>query len=398
VTAIVRIAIISHMLTLLIFLVILSVLVLIHEAGHYFAARLFGVKAEEFGYGLPPRVFGFVKVGKHWKRVSGSDKREYANTVWSLNWLPIGGFVRIKGESGEAEHDADSFHVKPIWQRILILSAGVLMNWLLAAVLFSIGLMIGSPAVLDDLPPGATISKPQVTIIDTLPNSPAAKAGIQSGDVVVRVGAEDAKTLEQTRQLIADQQTRPFTLQLRRENKDLYVNVTSVYLAEAQRTGIGIGLVDTGTVRYPFLKAIQGGFILTVDYSKAVILTFVELFGDLFRGSAKTASQVTGPIGIAVTTGHIAKQGIMALIQFTAILSINLAVVNFLPIPALDGGRAAFLIVEGLRKKAMNRQTEALIHNISFLILIGLILLVTIRDVGRYGGVIVSGLKGLIGL
>src|SRR5882762_7704845 len=120
------------MLTLLIFLVILSVLVLIHEAGHYFAARLFGVKAEEFGYGLPPRVFGFVKVGKKWKRVSANDKKEYENTIWSLNWLPIGGFVRIKGEQGEGEHDHDSFHIKPIWQRIAILAAGVTMNWVLA--------------------------------------------------------------------------------------------------------------------------------------------------------------------------------------------------------------------------------------------------------------------------
>lgn len=384
--------------TLIIFLLVLSVLVLIHEAGHYVAARLFGVKADEFGYGLPPRVIGFVRVGKKWKKVGRKDDKEYANTIWSLNWLPLGGFVRIKGENGEGEHDTDSFHVKPIWQRILILAAGVLMNWFLAMVLFSIGLMIGAPAVLDELPPGAVVEKREVTIIEALPGTPAADAGIQAGDVLVRVGPEDAPSLERARQLIGDQGTRSFTLQIRRDGVDQFINITPVYLEKAQRTGIGVGLVDTGVVRYPFFRAIQGGVLLTWGYTKAVILTFTDLFRELIQGRTDTASQVTGPVGIAVTTGHIAKQGFIALVQFTAILSVNLAVVNFLPIPALDGGRAVFLIVEGFRRKAMNRRTEALIHNISFLILISLILLVTVRDVGRYGGVIIGGLKGLIGM
>ena len=384
--------------TLIIFLLVLSVLVLIHEAGHYFAARIFGVKADEFGYGLPPRMIGFVKVGNKWKHVGRKDTKEYANTIWSLNWLPLGGFVRIKGEQGEGEQDADSFHTKPIWQRVVILAAGVFMNWVLAVILFSIALMSGAPAMLDDLPPGADVQDRAVTIIETLPGSPAALAGIQAGDVIVRVGPEDAQTLERTRALILDQGTRPFTLQIRRDGADQFLNVTPVYLEGAGRTGIGVGLVDTGTVKYPFLQAIQGGFTLTVSYTKAVVLTFVDLFRDLIQGKSETAGLVTGPVGIAVTTGHIAKQGFIALVQFTAILSVNLAVVNFLPIPALDGGRALFLVVEWLRKKAIKRHTEALIHNISFLILIGLILLVTVRDIGRYGGVIVAGLKGLVGM
>lgn len=384
--------------TLIIFLLVLSVLVLIHEAGHYFAARLFGVKSDEFGYGLPPRIFGIVKVGKKWKVIGPKDHKEYENTIWSLNWLPLGGFVRIKGEQGEGQHDKDSFHVKPIWQRIVILAAGVSMNWILAIVLFSIGLMAGAPAVLEDLPPGAVIEKREVTIIETLPGSPAANAGIQAGDVIVRVGPDYAYTLEQTRGLIAAQGLHIFTLQLKRDGQDVSLNITPVALESSGRTGIGVGLVDTGVVRYPFLKAIQGGFTLTVGYTKAVILTFIDLFRELIQGKNDTAGQVTGPVGIAITTGHIAKQGFIALVQFTAILSVNLAVVNFLPIPALDGGRAVFLIVEGLRRKAMNRHVEAIIHNVSFLILIGLILLVTVRDLGRYGGIILGGLKGLVGM
>lgn len=288
--------------------------------------------------------------------------------------------------------------MKPIWQRIVILAAGVSMNWILAIVLFSIGLMAGAPAVLEDLPPGAVIEKREVTIIETLPGSPAANAGIQAGDVIVRVGPDYAYTLEQTRGLIAAQGLHIFTLQLKRDGQDVSLNITPVALESSGRTGIGVGLVDTGVVRYPFLKAIQGGFTLTVGYTKAVILTFIDLFRELIQGKNDTAGQVTGPVGIAITTGHIAKQGFIALVQFTAILSVNLAVVNFLPIPALDGGRAVFLIVEGLRRKAMNRHVEAIIHNVSFLILIGLILLVTVRDLGRYGGIILGGLKGLVGM
>ncbi|OGL73984.1 hypothetical protein A3E39_01935 [Candidatus Uhrbacteria bacterium RIFCSPHIGHO2_12_FULL_60_25] len=389
---------IVFMLTLLIFLLVLSVLVLVHEVGHYVAARLFGVKADEFGYGIPPRVVGFVKVGKKWKKVGRKDRKEYENTIWSLNWLPIGGFVRIKGEQGDGENDADSFHVKPIWQRIIILAAGVGMNWVLAAILLSIGLAVGVPTVVDQLPPGATVEQREVSIIETLKGSPAEQAGVKEGDVIVRIGPDEATTLEQVRELIVSQGTRPFTLLLRRDEQEVSLNVTPVYLEEAKRTGIGVGLIDTGIVRFPPLLAIQNGVVLTGTYTKVVLLTFIDLFRDLVKGGGETAEQVSGPVGIAVITGRIAKQGIMPLVQFMAILSINLAVVNFLPIPALDGGRALFLIVEGLRRKAIRRTTEALIHNISFLILLALIALVTLRDLGRYGGAIVGGLKGLVGM
>ncbi len=386
------------MLTLLIFLLVLSVLVLVHEVGHYVAARVFGVKADEFGYGIPPRIIGFVKVGKKWKKVGRTDRKEYENTIWSLNWLPIGGFVRIKGEQGDGENDADSFHVKPIWQRIIILAAGVGMNWVLAAILLSIGLALGVPTVVDQLPSGATVEQREVAIIETLKGSPAEQAGVKEGDVIVRIGPDDAKTLDQVRDLIVSQGTRPFTLLLRRDGQEISLNVTPVYLPEAKRTGIGVGLIDTGIVRFPPLLAIRNGIVLTGTYTKAVLLTFIDLFRDLVKGGGETAEQVSGPVGIAVITGRIAKQGIMPLVQFAAILSINLAVVNFLPIPALDGGRALFLVVEGLRRKAIRRTTEALIHNISFLILLALIALVTLRDLGRYGGAIVGGLRGLVGM
>jgi regulator of sigma E protease len=393
-----RICYTPAMITLLLFLVVLSVLVLIHEAGHYFAARMFGVKADEFGYGLPPRIFGIVRVGKKWKWVSGKDRKEYKNTIWSLNWLPIGGFVRIKGEQGEGGHDADSFHTKPIWQRVIVLAAGVGMNWLLAIVLLSIGLMVGAPAVVEGLPSGAIIEKRQVTIAEVLPDSPAKAAGLEAGDVITSVGGAMPEDVATTQQLIGSYKEKTFVLIVRRGEEERAFDVRPVYIASVDRAAIGVALVDTGTVRYPFFKAIYGGVLLTWEYTKLVTLTFVDLARELVQGRTDTASQVTGPVGIAVTTGQMARQGFVALMQFTAILSINLAVVNFLPIPALDGGRVLFLIFEGIRRKAMNRRVEAWIHNVAFLLLIALILFVTVRDLGRYGGSIWGGLKGLVGM
>jgi regulator of sigma E protease len=384
--------------TLIIFLLILSVLVLIHEAGHYLASRAFGVKADEFGYGLPPRIIGFVKVGKKWKRVGLRDQKQYEHTIWSLNWLPIGGFVRIKGEQGEGEHDKDSFHSHPIWQRIVILSAGVGMNWILAVVLISVGLMIGTPGVVDDLPAGADIRQHEISVMEILPGSPADKAGIKPNDAIVKIGDVPAEKLEQTRSEIASHGTNPTTVTILRDDRVLTVEVTPVYLEAAKRNGIGVGLIETGVVRYPPLLAIKNGVVLTGLYTKDVALSLIDLFRDIVSGGGETVSQVSGPVGIAVFTGRVAKQGIMPLLQFAAILSINLAVVNFLPIPALDGGRAVFLVVEGLRRKAMNRKTEALVHNISFLFLLLIIVLVTVRDLARYGGAIVNGLKGLVGM
>jgi regulator of sigma E protease len=143
--------------SLFLFLLVLSVLVLIHEAGHYLAARLFGVKADEFGYGFPPRLIGFVKDGKKWKRVSGQDTKVYKNTIWSINWLPLGGFVKIKGETEQGLNDTDSIHAKPVWQRLAIIAAGVFMNWVLAVVIFTGIYAIGTRLILDQDVAGARV-------------------------------------------------------------------------------------------------------------------------------------------------------------------------------------------------------------------------------------------------
>lgn len=383
----------------IIFLLVLSALVLIHELGHYLAARIFGVKADEFGYGFPPRLIGLVKDKGKWKRVGAKDDKEYANTIWSINWLPLGGFVRIKGENGEEQtiKDKDAFHNKPIWQRIIILAAGVTMNWLLAFVLFVGIFSFGATAMLDGVPKDAQIKNREVRVTNLLPGGPAEKAGLLPGDTILSIAGNAPADYEKAREGIANQGEKAFDVNYKRGDEQKTVTVQPVFLNEINKHGIGVGLADVGVVRFRFDRAVLYAAKAVYNYTIDVIVSFGTLFKDLVT-LHRVEQDVAGPIGIAVITGQVAKQGIAPLLQFAAVLSINLAVINFLPIPALDGGRVMFLIIEKVRRKAVARRLEARIHQIAFITLIVLILLVTLRDVGKYGGAIWGGVKGLIGI
>jgi regulator of sigma E protease len=387
------------MIQVLIFLLVLSVLVLVHEAGHYIAARIFGVKAEEFGYGFPPRAIGFVKTERGWKKVAGRDRSAYKNTVWSLNWLPLGGFVRLKGESGEGTGDADSFLTKKGWQKFIILAAGVCMNWVLAMFIFTIGFAVGVPAEIDALPPSAIVSNQHIEIVEVVSKSAAQNAGLQQGDQIVTINGQVPNHAEASRAMLADQTEKGFelTLEIKRDGMMQTVHAKPEFLEALGKPGLGVAIANIGTVRFPLHLAVVQGVTVTAQYTWLIINGFFSLIGSLF-GDRKLAGEVSGPIGIAVLTGHVASQGFWALMQFAALLSLNLAVINFLPIPALDGGRALFVVVESLRRKRNNPRFEAAIHQAGFVALIILILLVTAQDIGRYGGTIWNGLKGIIGL
>lgn len=386
------------MLAILMFLAVLSVLVLIHELGHFLAARIFGVKAEEFGYGFPPRLLGFVKDQGKWKRVSGKDENVYPNTIWSINWLPLGGFVRIKGEGTDDKYqDTDSFQHKPIWKRSVILAAGVAMNWLLAYLIFITIFLAGAPSVLEDVPPGATIQDRSIRITNVMAGLPADKAALQAGDQIVSVAGIVPTTYEDARELISKQGLMPFDIKYLRDGDEKTATLNPMEIKELGRPGIGVALADVGIVRFRVDQAFWYAGVATYAYTKDVVTAFGTMLRDivLLRG---VQQDVSGPVGIAVMTGQVAKQGIVPLLQFAAILSINLAVVNFLPIPALDGGRVFFLVIEKIRRKPVGRKLEAGIHQAAFIALIILILLITLRDLGRYGGTILGGIKGLVGI
>ncbi len=374
------------MTTLLIFFAVLSLLVVFHESGHYLMARLFGVKAEEFGLGIPPRAIGFVRDTFGWKRIGRTDRQAYPTTVWSLNWLPLGGFVRLKGEQDTQKGDTDSFASKPSYARALILVAGVLMNWVFAILVFFVGFTVGVPMDLDGVPSTAHVRDRRVEITQVVPGAPAAKVGLQPGDRVLRVGDRLSEGAEQVRIVLGEQSTmaKAFTITIDRLGQAKTVVVEPAYLDALKRKGVGVGLADIGVVRLPLVGAFIQAVGTTYAFTKIVFVGFWQMIRDLLVDH-RTNAEISGPVGIAVATGRVAEQGWWALAQFAALLSINLAVVNLLPIPALDGGRLMFVCLEVLRRKRTTFHWEPRAHQLGFILLFSVIVLVTVRDVGIYG-------------
>ncbi len=371
--------------TLFTFLIVLSILVFVHELGHFLAARYFGVKAEEFGFGFPPRAIGIYKdFNGKWKKVKGNKEvKDAADTIWSLNWIPLGGFVKIKGEDGES-NDPDSFSVKKAWQRAIILLAGVTMNIFLAAVLFSIGFMIGLPQNLDnDFNSYAKITNTQIQVIQVLPNSPAQEAGVQMGDIIKEINNIKFKHSTDLQQYVKDHVNEELNYKIIRGDKEINLKIKPHILSETNEGGIGIAIAEVGLVRYPFYIAFWEGIKSAIFLTWAIILAFYDLLKNLIIGNGLNA-EVAGPVGIAALTGQMARMGISYLIQFTALLSINLAIINAFPFPALDGGRLLFLVIEKIKGSPVKRELENTIHYIGFALLMLLVVMVTFKDVHHY--------------
>lgn len=372
--------------TILVFLIVLSVLVLVHEFGHFITARRFGVGAEEFGLGFPPRLAGFYKskAGK-WRWVWG--KREVTDardTVYSLNWIPLGGFVRITGEDGESQDDPQSFAKKPIWQRTLILSAGVIMNVILAFALLSASLMIGAPQMVSDgaAPRGGIVSEPRVLVLQVLPHTPAERANIKAGDEIASINGRTFRTVDEIRSFVGDKAGQSLTYSIGHNGQLSSQVIVPEKAAGDDRATIGVSLAEIAKVRFPWYQALYEGVKLTGVYIVATVLGLYNLVVQLVSGHGVSAD-VAGPVGIAAMTGEVLNIGFSYLLQFAATLSISLAVINFLPFPALDGGRVLFLIIEKFKGRPVKAKTEAIIHNIGFLLLLALIALVTYRDIHR---------------
>ncbi len=353
--------------TIILFVVVLSLLVFVHELGHFLMAKKMGMKVEEFGFGFPPRLFGIKKKG----------------TIYSINWIPLGGFVRIKGESGDEKHDEDSFAHKKIWQRFVVLVAGVVMNLLLAVVLLSIGFMIGMPTTIDStLPKGAQVEKEQISIVEVAEPSPAFSAGLVPGDALVSINDQTFAT---------DQDARAYLLEHGKEGVVITVNqkdyatksvtVKAEELKDLGLTAIGVAFAKTGVISFSPIQAVMQGVAATATFTWEVIKAFGGIIQNIVGGKGPGVD-LSGPVGIAVLTGKVAAMGIIYLVQFAALLSINLAVINILPFPALDGGRVLFLIIEKVRGgKPVSAKFEAAMHNAGFALLMLLVVIVTYRDI-----------------
>lgn len=367
--------------TIITFILVLGILVLVHEIGHFWAAKKAGCDVEEFGIGFPPRLFSFKR----------------GETLYSINVFPVGGFVKIRGENGDDTPDEKSFVSKSFAWKSFIISAGVLMNVLLAFVLISGNLIAGVPVTVEEgqeFGASARLHDRHVGIIEVLPEYPAAKAGLNRGDEILSINGEPMTSVSQTISTISAAGTSPLQFEIRRAEETQNITVTPEVLEELNRTGVGVGLADTATLSYPWYTAWWYGFKRTFLTLWLIIAAFGQMIATIFRDGTPGAD-VAGPIGIAVITGEVARLGWVHLVQFTALLSLNLAIINILPFPALDGGRLAMIVMERLRGKKMRAQVERLIHLFGFVFLIVLMVAVTARDIGKYGQGIWQAITGL---
>lgn len=370
--------------TILIFLAVLSVLVVVHELGHFLAARLVKVKVEEFGLGFPPRLLGWFKNGRgHWRTI-GFRAQRHQHTIFSINWIPLGGFVRLRGEDGvDRPGDKTNFANKTIAQRLLIIVAGVVMNIIMATLIFIGGLSVGWPQATDNLGPKAKVVNRQVVIVDVLADSPASQIGLETGDLIININGQPVGSIAELRQVNQESAGQPVAYQINRQDKMLELEISPrIMESSAGQYSLGVALAESGLVTYAWPRAIWEGMRLTATSLRDIASGFWQLLAGLFHGQ-NMSDQVAGPIGIAVLTGQISSLGWIYLLQFVALLSLNLAFINILPLPALDGGRLLFIIIEKISGRPVKAKIEAIIHSIGFILLLALIAVVTFQDIGR---------------
>jgi len=364
--------------SILVFLLVLSILVLVHELGHFLVAKHFGVMIEEFGFGLPPKLFG-KKIG---------------DTLYSINALPFGGFVRLHGEQEENEirdRDRDrAFSYKSKKIKLAIIVAGVIMNFILAVFAFAITYSFN----------GIPKDTKNVKIVEISTSSPAQIAGIIVGDIVRSVNKAGVTTNNDFINLVDQEKGKRVTLEIERTiNSEKITKKITLTPRVNPPVGEGpLGVVITSTeIYYPpiLLRPFHGiyyGFKDAIFWGKNVISGFYGIFTSLFKG--KVPQDIAGPIGIFALTSEASKVGIFAVINFIGILSVNLAILNILPFPALDGGRLFFIFLEGVIGKKILPKVEAIIHTIGMIILLALLLAVTAHDIIRL--ITAGGISGFL--
>ncbi len=338
--------------TILITLLIIAVLILVHEWGHFIVARRIGIPVWEFAIGFGYRLLSVEKNG----------------VVYSLRLIPLGGFVRMAGEELGDENDPNGFNNRTPWEKIMVSAAGPLMNMLLALFIF-----IYLYSFI-----GIAHSSNMAVIGKALAGKPAAAAGLKAGDRVVSINGTSIKTWSQLDSTIeANQPGEKLYFKVERNGKILDYSVTP---ARNQATGEAeIGVL--GQVYYEKLGIFEG---IKVGFKHTFDLTILMLsgLGLLFSGGA-SLGDLAGPVGITKMVGEVAQIGWVVLLGFSAFLSINLGILNLLPIPALDGSKIVFALVEAVRRKPMEPDKEGFVHWLGFLFLIGLMIVVTFNDIAR---------------
>lgn len=354
-------------LTIVVFVGLLLLLVLAHEWGHFVVAKKAGCEVEEFGFGFPPRLASF----------------KWHGTLYSLNLFPIGGFVKIAGENmDEPAPGPDSFASKSAGWRVGILAAGVTMNVLVAWVLLSVQGVIGVPVLVTEKNEGVLAN--QLTyILEVAPGSPAAAAGLKALDRIERLDNVSQPSLPQVQRIVAERAGGEVALEIERQGQ--HENLTIIPRANPPvgEGALGVSLASTGLMRVPWWEAPSHGVWRTYAMLREIIVQFALIIGRLFREGA-SPDTLTGPIGIAVYANEVTKLGASYVLEFGALISLNLAIINILPIPALDGGRIMFVMIESVLGRRWPGKIENISHTVGFMALILLMILITFKDIQRY--------------
>lgn len=362
----------------IIFFIVLAVLVLVHEFGHFLFAKKFGIRVDEFGLGFPPKIWG----------------KKFGETEYTINWIPFGGFVRIFGENpdDDSTHGPDagrSMVKKSRWKQAVVLFGGILFNFIFAWILISFAFFSGVPASREDYAAYADrITDTRIAITQVNSLSPAERAGIKAGDSIVKIvsGTVVVEKEALTIAVIKDTLTRsgePLTLYLQRAHTATSTIVTPEKGIIEGKYGIGIAMEDVGTMELPLHLAIYEGGKFTLHMIGGVAMGLYDLIAGIVTGHPDL-SAVSGPVGIAGLVGDAAKLGITYLLMFTALISINLGVINVVPFPALDGGRLFVLLIEAIRRKPLKPRIINLMNTVGFVVLLMIMLLVTFKDLFKY--------------
>jgi len=360
-------------LSILSFIVFISILVLVHELGHFIAARRAGIWVEEFGFGIPPRIFGIKRGG----------------TIYSINLFPFGGFVRLHGEDdeGKIKKPMEAFINKSWGTRFLIVIAGVIMNVVLAILAFSVVYtVIGIPR---------PVETGEVRIIEIVPGSPAENFGLKVGDVVKKVGETQVFVSGNLSGEVNKYKGEEVLLTIVRDNTE-----SEVLVVPNKETGVGEGALGVGITstrieshfpplwQRPFY-GVWYGLKEAFFWGSVIVLGLFQMIWHLFQGRVPT--DIVGPTGLYAVTTEVSKQGIIAVVNWMGIISINLAVLNIMPFPALDGGRAAFLLLEKAFGKKVRPKIEGWFHMVGLVLLISLIAAITFREVRMISQLGLSG-------
>jgi len=364
-------------LTIVIFILVISIVIISHEFFHFIVAKKTNLVVEEFCIGYPPRVF----------------KKKIGETTYSIGLLPGGGFVKIQGMDDSEKKESYSFYSKSLKARFFIVLAGVMANFLLAMILFSIGFSIGLPeAIEDEIPAGA--QDIGISIVEVAENSPAQISGIKIGDKVLRIqepisGEEkEIKEVWDVKNFTEKHLGQKLVITLKRGNQILEKEVLARKNPPQDEGPIGIVMVKTARISYPWYKAISKGVENTFWLTRATIEYVLRAIRGAIIGKPLKGVELTGPIGIGILVSQMINLGWIYVLQFTAILSLNLAIINILPFPALDGGRLIFLFIERIRRNPINPRIENLINNIGFVLLLILMLIVSFQDLKRLIGLL----------